>query len=184
MARRAARADRSEGKGRRRGRDRPTAGLPPVGVADVVERDADGDLFVRLAKADETAPLARLAPDRREAAAGAPGLGDRLLVRFETLEHNKRIMEQLASLRRMNQPAILKALAETFEPGVKELPNVLKQTRESMESGKASDNELVRFWVTYLEKAKKNKDDLFHSWAVNSNENRFGNGKPDAFDAR
>ena len=86
MARRAARADRSEGKGRRRRRDRPTADLPPVGVADVVERDADGDLFVRLAKADETAPLARLAPDRREAAAGAPGLGDRLLVRFERLE--------------------------------------------------------------------------------------------------
>ncbi len=61
-------------------------GFPPVGVADVVERDADGDLFVRPAKADEGGPLARLAPDRNESAAGAPGLGDRLLVRFETLE--------------------------------------------------------------------------------------------------
>ena len=30
-----------------------------------------------------TRPLARLAPDRNEKAAGAPGLGDRLLVRFE-----------------------------------------------------------------------------------------------------
>jgi ribonuclease R len=57
-----------------------------VGVADVVERDADGDLFVRPAKAEEGAPLARLAPDSRESAAGAPGLGDRLLVRFETAE--------------------------------------------------------------------------------------------------
>jgi ribonuclease R len=58
--------------------------LPPVGVADVVERDADGDLFVRLAKAGEDAPLVRLSPGKHEAIAGAPGLGDRLLVRFET----------------------------------------------------------------------------------------------------
>jgi ribonuclease R len=36
--------------------------LPPVGVADVVERDVDGDLFVRLTKAGEDAPLVRLAP--------------------------------------------------------------------------------------------------------------------------
>jgi ribonuclease R len=68
-------------------RDAPArTGFPPVGVADVIERDADGDLFVRLSKADEDSPLVRLAPDRKEAAAGAPGLGDRLLVRFETLE--------------------------------------------------------------------------------------------------
>ena len=60
--------------------------LPPVGVADVVERDADGDLFVALTKGGEDTPLVRLAPDRREASAGAPGLGDRLLVRFERLE--------------------------------------------------------------------------------------------------
>jgi ribonuclease R len=65
---------------------REAGSFPPVGVADVVERDADGDLFVRPAKAEEGEPLARLAPDSREAAAGAPGLGDRLLVRFETLE--------------------------------------------------------------------------------------------------
>ena len=56
--------------------------LPPVGVADVVERDVDGDLFVRLAKAGEDAPLVRLAPGAHEAAAGAPGMGDRFLVRF------------------------------------------------------------------------------------------------------
>ena len=59
---------------------------PPVGVVDVVERDADGDLFVRLAKGDPDGPMWRLAPGAGEASAGAPGLGDRLLVRFERLE--------------------------------------------------------------------------------------------------
>jgi len=63
--------------------------LPPVGVAEVVERDTDGDLFVRLSKGGDDAPMARLAPDRQEAAAGAPGLGDKLLVRFERLENGE-----------------------------------------------------------------------------------------------
>jgi ribonuclease R len=55
-------------------------------VADVVERDPDGDLYVRLVKASEATPAIRLAPGPGEASAGAPGLGDRLLVRFEALE--------------------------------------------------------------------------------------------------
>ncbi len=73
-------AKRPSSRSPRRGA-RPSTALPPVGVAHVVERDADGDLFVRLANAD--GPLARLAPSRNEAAAGAPGMGDKLLVRFE-----------------------------------------------------------------------------------------------------
>jgi len=60
--------------------------FPPVGVADVVERDADGDLFIRLVKGGEDLPLIRLAPSRDEAVTGAPGMGDRVLVRFERLE--------------------------------------------------------------------------------------------------
>jgi len=76
-----------------------TAGaLPPVGVADVVERDVDGDLFVRLAKAGEDAPLVRLAPGAHEAQAGAPGLGDRFLVRFVQTpdgEHEARVIKRL-----------------------------------------------------------------------------------------
>jgi ribonuclease R len=69
-----------------------------VGVVDVVERDADGDLFVRLSKGAADAPTIRLAPDRSEAAAGAPGMGDRLLVRFEKLadgETEARLIKRL-----------------------------------------------------------------------------------------
>jgi ribonuclease R len=73
---------RPPGRKRRGGEAR----LPPVGVADVAERDADGDLFVRLAGAGEDGALIRLAPSSAEAAAGAPGLGDRVLVRFQFLE--------------------------------------------------------------------------------------------------
>ena len=75
-----------EGKLGKRGRKgfSEAGALPPVGVVDVVERSADGDLYVRLVKAGEDAPKALLAPGKHEEAAGAaPGLGDRLLVRFE-----------------------------------------------------------------------------------------------------
>ncbi|WP_426031701.1 ribonuclease R [Caulobacter sp. DWP3-1-3b2] len=64
--------------------------LPPVGVADVVETDTDGDLFVRLTKGGEDLPLVRLAPGKGDSnAGGAPGMGDRLLVRFEVLENGE-----------------------------------------------------------------------------------------------
>jgi ribonuclease R len=73
--------------GRRGRRGFAKAGdLPPVGVADVVDRDTDGELYVRLVKAGEDAPLARLVPDKTERVVSAPGLGDRLLVRFTPAE--------------------------------------------------------------------------------------------------
>ncbi len=76
------------GKRGRRGFSEAGA-LPPVGVADVVERDPDGDLLVRLTKAGADAPLVRLAPDRGKSVEAAPGLGDRVLVRFEQLENGE-----------------------------------------------------------------------------------------------
>ena len=56
--------------------------LPPVGVADVVEKDIDGDLYVRLVEASADAPKALLVPDRK-IVGPAPGLGDRVLAKFE-----------------------------------------------------------------------------------------------------
>jgi cytochrome c553 len=87
-------------------------------------------------------------------------------VRFDTLEQNKRVMKQLSELRDNHGGAILKALGQTFQPGVNELPTILEQARQSMISGKPSDNEMVQFWVTYLEKAKKNPDDPFYLWTI------------------
>jgi len=61
--------------------------LPEVGVADVIERDPDGDLLVRLTRGED-APLVPLAPGG-DVKGGAPGLGDRVLVRFVTLENGE-----------------------------------------------------------------------------------------------
>ena len=75
--------------GRRGRRGLAQAGaLPPVGVVDVIEKDNDGDLMVRLTKGDDTG-LVRLAPGRSDPTGAAPGVGDRLLVRFETLENGE-----------------------------------------------------------------------------------------------
>jgi ribonuclease R len=57
--------------------------LPPVGVVEVTSRDVDGDLYVTLTKGGDDIEPVRLAPGRNEAAVGAPGMGDRFLVRFE-----------------------------------------------------------------------------------------------------
>ncbi len=74
----------TEGKLGKRGRKgfAEAGALPPVGVVDVIERDADGDLFVRLVEASDDAPRALLMPDKSGKTGTAPGLGDRLLVRF------------------------------------------------------------------------------------------------------
>src|SRR6202000_112862 len=59
--------------------------LPEVGVVDVGERGPDRDLLVRLPRGED-APLVVLAPPRKGENAPAPGLGDRLLVRFVAME--------------------------------------------------------------------------------------------------
>jgi ribonuclease R len=75
--------------GRRGRRGFAEAGaLPEVGVVDVVERDPDGELLVRLTKGED-APLVPLAPARKGDVGPAPGIGDRLLVRFAKLENGQ-----------------------------------------------------------------------------------------------
>ncbi|GLK50462.1 ribonuclease R [Brevundimonas intermedia] len=73
-----------EGKLGKRGRKgfAEAGALPPVGVADVIERDGDGELYVRLVEASADAPRALLMPDKGKPGP-APGLGDRLLVKFQ-----------------------------------------------------------------------------------------------------
>ncbi len=74
----------AEGKLGKRGRKGFTeaGALPPVGVADVVEKDADGDLYRPPGRG--LGRRARAPPDPRPTRPGpAPGLGDRILAKFE-----------------------------------------------------------------------------------------------------
>ena len=75
----------AEGKLGKRGRKgfSEAGALPPVGVVDVVEKDVDGELYVRLVEAADDAPRAILVPDKTGKVGPAPGMGDRLLVKFE-----------------------------------------------------------------------------------------------------
>ena len=74
----------AEGKLGKRGRKgfAEAGGLPPVGVAEVVERDVDGDFFVALVQASDDAPRAVLVPDNTGKSGPAPGLGARVLAKF------------------------------------------------------------------------------------------------------
>ncbi|WP_421731380.1 ribonuclease R [Brevundimonas sp.] len=75
----------AEGKLGKRGKKgfSEAGALPPVGVVDVVEKDIDGEMYVRLVEASKDAPRAVLVPDKSGKTGPAPGMGDRLLVKFE-----------------------------------------------------------------------------------------------------
>ncbi|MGH6985495.1 MAG: ribonuclease R [Caulobacteraceae bacterium] len=77
---RAPRRDHRPGPRRRRPSE------PYVAVAEIVERDGDGDLFVRAASGRREEALVRLSPSKSEASAGAPAVGERILARFEISE--------------------------------------------------------------------------------------------------
>ena len=137
-------ADGALGKRGRKGLAEAGA-LPPVGVADVSERDADGDLFVRLTNAGEDAPLVRLAPDKIEKTAGAPGLGDRVLVRFDRLESGEfeaRLIKRLGQSAHKILGVVRKARRETrIEPVDRKSKEVMLLTGPDAE--KVKDGDLV-----------------------------------------
>jgi ribonuclease R len=95
-----------------------TGALPEVGVVDVVERDNDGELLVKLTRAED-AGLITLAPGS-DPAAGAPGLGDRLLVRFVKLDNGEaeaRLIKRLGQSAHRVLGVVRKARKETrLEP--------------------------------------------------------------------
>lgn len=79
----------AEGKLGKRGRKgfSEAGALPPVGVADVMERDVDGEFFVQLVEASPDAPRAILVPDNSGKTGAAPGLGARVLAKFSRGEN-------------------------------------------------------------------------------------------------
>jgi hypothetical protein len=59
------------------------------------------------------------------------------LVRFDALEHNRRLAHELAGLRAQARPAVQRALAEAVRPGARRLAEYLLAAREVLLSGAA-----------------------------------------------
>ncbi len=125
------------------------AELPPVGVADVVERDADGDLYVRPTDNEgdrETRKPIRLAPSRDEAASGgAPGMGDRVLVRYERLETGE---VEARLIKRLGQSAHRVLGVVRKDKGEARIEPVDRKVKESLilindDAAKVRDGDLV-----------------------------------------
>jgi hypothetical protein len=100
------------------------------------------------------------------------------LARFDSMEHDRRVAEQLWKLREQSRPAIQKALAESWQPGVRQLADYLLAARDVMQSGPLSaaksseiaaarklDADMLSRWGTHLLAAEKDKADPFHAWA-------------------
>ena len=77
---------------RRRKRLHPAGTLPPVVLADVTGRDADGELLARPTEWDEdahgAAPVIRIVTPRRARPGETAGVGDRALLRVEKHGHD------------------------------------------------------------------------------------------------
>ena len=86
----------AEGRLGKRGRKgfSEVGALPPVGVADVIERDGDGELYVRLVEAGADAPRALLMPDKAKPGP-APGLGEHSEKILSTLGYTASEIQQL-----------------------------------------------------------------------------------------
>src|ERR1700750_3057516 len=126
--------------------------LPEVGVVDVTERDADGELYVKLTKAED-APLVVLAADRKGDTGPAPGVGDRLLVRFVKLEngeHEARLIKALGAGGQRILGVIRKARREVrVEPVARRSKDTLLLTDPQAEA--LRDGDLVLAQATTAE---------------------------------
>ena len=94
-------------------------------------------------------------------------------VRFDTLEHNRRIARELAGLRQKARPVVQRGLAEAIRPGAQRLAEYLLAARavqaggtlESIARGRKLDPDLLTRWVQHLRKAAGDAADPLHAWA-------------------
>jgi hypothetical protein len=89
---------------------------------------------------------------------------------FETMEHNRRVAEQLRDLDEASRPKVVQAVAESQQRVLTRLANYLLAAREQIRRKSNSaktplDEELLAKWVDHLKKAAKDTSDPFHLWA-------------------
>jgi hypothetical protein len=94
------------------------------------------------------------------------------LVRFDALDHNKKVAAELAKLREDFRPVILKAYGEALAPGVKQAAEYLLAAREAV-GGDADkiaaerklDPKRLAYWVLHLRDAARDPAAPPHLWA-------------------
>jgi hypothetical protein len=94
-------------------------------------------------------------------------------VRFDALEHNRRIPRALDALRAKARPAVQRALAEAVRPGAQRLAEYLLAARDvrggagpdSTARARKLDPDVLARWVRCLSAAARDERDPLHAWA-------------------
>jgi hypothetical protein len=92
------------------------------------------------------------------------------LARFDTLENNRRLAEQLHNLQAQARPAVHRALAEAVKPELGQVGDYLLAAREVHVAGPRRadklDPELRRRWLAYLGGTAKDGNDPLNPWTA------------------
>jgi hypothetical protein len=100
------------------------------------------------------------------------------LARFDSMEHNRRVAEELWALRQKSRGKIQRVLAEALRPGVERVADYLLAAREVMVNHADSqsrtaetadahklDAAVLERWITHLKTALHDSNDPLHAWA-------------------
>jgi Protein of unknown function (DUF1553)/Protein of unknown function (DUF1549)/Planctomycete cytochrome C len=92
------------------------------------------------------------------------------LARFDSLEHNRRIAEELEELRRRSRPLLERALADALAPAVRGVGDYLLAARQTLaqpsgEPPRGLDRARFERWVSYLRRAADDTRDPLQVWA-------------------
>jgi cytochrome c553 len=102
------------------------------------------------------------------------------LVRYETIDHNRKVARQLAKFRRQAHYRLLEAVLAGVTPGLVDFPAYLLAAHGVIAKAKTGDGEALiaaanarkldvsrlKRLIVHLAAAEKNPDDLLHAWAL------------------
>ncbi|HKB35466.1 MAG TPA: DUF1549 domain-containing protein, partial [Gemmataceae bacterium] len=93
------------------------------------------------------------------------------LARFDSMEHNRRVAEELWRLRERARKPVQQALAEALRPGTEHVADYLLAARRTIQGGRAAapdgiDADRLTRWVAHLRAAAKDETDPLHAWAL------------------
>src|SRR5690606_33859650 len=90
--------------------------------------------------------------------------------RFETMEHNRQIVDELERLRRQATPVLARTISAIVTPVTESLDDYLLGAAASLRGeessvGRGLDPQILNRWVAHLQQAAADPDDPLHVWA-------------------